>query len=305
MKVKFWGVRGSIPCPGPYTIKYGGNTACIELRFVESNRLIIIDAGSGIRELGNYMMANDLPRGPIKTEIFLTHTHWDHIMGFPFFTPGYIPGTKLKIYGPVSYEDNSLEDSVGGQLTYRYFPVRRTELASEIEYINLKEDQFDLGDGIILTTKYLNHPLLCLGYRFEYRDKVFCTAYDTEPFQNVFCTDLDDPSYNEAMAHEGDQAARAENQRVEKFTAGADLLIYDAQYTQEEYESSKIGWGHSSCEYAIATAKQAGAKRLALFHHEPIRTDEQMDELAEKYCSRDHIGDTDIFFAREGMEIEL
>lgn len=305
MKVKFWGVRGSIPCPGPYTIKYGGNTACIELRFVESNRLIIIDAGSGIRELGNYMMANDLPRGPIKTEIFLTHTHWDHIMGFPFFTPGYIPGTKLKIYGPVSYEDNSLEDSVGGQLTYRYFPVRRTELASEIEYINLKEDQFDLGDGIILTTKYLNHPLLCLGYRFEYRDKVFCTAYDTEPFQNVFCTDLDDPSYNEAMAHEGDQAARAENQRVEKFTAGADLLIYDAQYTQEEYESSKIGWGHSSCEYAIATAKQAGAKRLALFHHEPIRTDEQMDELAEKYCSRDHTGDTDIFFAREGMEIEL
>jgi phosphoribosyl 1,2-cyclic phosphodiesterase len=272
---------------------------------VESNRLIIIDAGSGIRELGNYMMANDLPRGPIKTEIFLTHTHWDHIMGFPFFTPGYIPGTKLKIYGPVSYEDNSLEDSVGGQLTYRYFPVRRTELASEIEYINLKEDQFDLGDGIILTTKYLNHPLLCLGYRFEYRDKVFCTAYDTEPFQNVFCTDLDDPSYNEAMAHEGDQAARAENQRVEKFTAGADLLIYDAQYTQEEYESSKIGWGHSSCEYAIATAKQAGAKRLALFHHEPIRTDEQMGELAEKYCSRDHTGDTDIFFAREGMEIEL
>ncbi|MBW2166985.1 MAG: MBL fold metallo-hydrolase [Deltaproteobacteria bacterium] len=299
MKVKFWGG------PGPYTIKYGGNTACIELRFVESNRLIIIDAGSGIRELGNYMMANDLPRGPIKTEIFLTHTHWDHIMGFPFFTPSYIPGTKLKIYGPVSYEDNSLEDSVGGQLTYRYFPVRRTELASEIEYINLKEDQFDLGDGIILTTKYLNHPLLCLGYRFEYRDKVFCTAYDTEPFQNVFCTDLDDPSYNEAMAHEGDQAARAENQRVEKFTAGADLLIYDAQYTQEEYESSKIGWGHSSCEYAIATAKQAGAKRLALFHHEPIRTDEQMDELAEKYCSRDHTGDTDIFFAREGMEIEL
>ncbi len=305
MKVKFWGVRGSIPCPGPYTVKYGGNTACLELRFVESNRLIIIDAGSGIRELGNYMMANDLPRGSIKTEIFLTHTHWDHIMGFPFFTPGYIPGTKLKIYGPVSYEDNSLEDSVGGQLTYRYFPVRRTELASEIEYINLKEDQFDLGDGIILTTKYLNHPLLCLGYRFEYRDKVFCTAYDTEPFQNVFCTDLDDPSYNEAMAHEGDQAARAENQRVEKFTAGADLLIYDAQYTQEEYESSKIGWGHSSCEYAIATAKQAGAKRLALFHHEPIRTDEQMDELAEKYCSRDHTGDTDIFFAREGMEIEL
>ena len=305
MKVKFWGVRGSTPCPGPYTIKYGGNTACIELRFEDPDRLIIIDAGSGIRELGNYMMANDLPRGPIKTEIFLTHTHWDHIMGFPFFKPSYVQGTKLKIYGPVSYEDNSLEDSVGGMLTYRYFPVHWTELASEIEYINLKEDQFDLGDGIILTTKYLNHPVLCLGYRFEYRDKVFCTAYDTEPFRNIFCTDIDDPSYNEAMAHEGDQAARSANQRVEEFTAGADLLIYDAQYTQEEYESSKIDWGHSSCEYAIAAAKQAGAKRLALFHHEPERTDDQMDELTEKHCSRDLTGDTEVFFAREGMEIEI
>ncbi len=305
MKVKFWGVRGSIPCPGPYTIKYGGNTACLELRFEDPDRLIIIDAGSGIRELGNYMMANDLPKGPIKTEIFLTHTHWDHIMGFPFFTPGYVPGTKLKIYGPVSYEDDSLEDVVGGQLTYRYFPVRQAELASEIEYINLKENRFDLGDGITLITKYLNHPVLCLGYRFEYRDKVFCTAYDTEPFQNVFCTDHDDPSYNEAMAHEGDKAARAENQRVEEFTAGADLLIYDAQYTQKEYESSRIGWGHSSCEYAIAAAKRAGVKRLALFHHEPVRTDDQIDELTEKHCSREHTGDTDIFFAREGMEIAL
>ena len=305
MKVKFWGVRGSIPCPGPYTIKYGGNTACIELRFEDSDRLIIIDAGSGIRELGNYMMANDLPNGPIKTEIFLTHTHWDHIMGFPFFKPGYVQGTKLKIYGPVSYEDDSLENVVGGQLTYRYFPVRQAELASEIEYINLKENRFDLGEGITLTTKYLNHPVLCLGYRFEYRDKVFCTAYDTEPFQNVFCTDHDDPSYNEAMAHEGDQAARTENQRVEEFIAGADLLIYDAQYTQKEYESARIGWGHSSCEYAIAAAKRAGAKRLAMFHHDPVRTDDQIDELTEKYCSRDHTSDTDIFFAREGMEIEL
>ncbi len=208
MKIKFWGVRGSIPCPGPSTIKYGGNTACIELRFEDTDRRVIIDAGSGIRELGNYMMANDLSKGPIKTEIFLTHTHWDHIMGFPFFTPGYVSGTKLKIYGPVSYENDSLEDVMGWQLTYRHFPVRQAELASEIEYINLKENRFDLGDGITLTTKYLNHPVLCLGYRFEYRDKIFCTAYDTEPFQNIFCTDHDDPSYNEAMAHEGDQAAR-------------------------------------------------------------------------------------------------
>jgi phosphoribosyl 1,2-cyclic phosphodiesterase len=305
MKIKFWGVRGSIPCPGPHTVKYGGNTVCLELRLKETDRLIILDAGSGIRELGNYMMAHDLPKGPIRTEIFLTHTHWDHIMGFPFFTPSYIPGTKLKIYGPVTHEDDTLEDVVGGQLTYRYFPVRQAELASEIEYVDLKEGRYELGDGIMLTTKYLNHPVLCLGYRFEYRGKVLCTAYDTEPFQNVFCTDPDDPSYDKTMADEGEQVAREENQRLEAFIAGADLLIYDAQYTQEEYEVSKVGWGHTSCEYAIAAAKRAGVRRLALFHHEPVRTDAQIDELTKKYCNPDYTGNTEVFFAREGMQIEI
>ncbi len=139
MKLKLWGVRGSIPSPGPQTMKYGGNTVCLELRFKAADRLIIIDAGSGIRELGNYMMSHDLPKGPIRTEIYLTHTHWDHIMGFLFFTPIYIPGTKIKIYAPVHYEDEPLENVMGGQLAYRYFPVRQAELASEIEYIDLRK----------------------------------------------------------------------------------------------------------------------------------------------------------------------
>ncbi|MFH1672997.1 MAG: MBL fold metallo-hydrolase [Pseudomonadota bacterium] len=303
MKIKFWGVRGSIPCPGPHTMKYGGNTACLELRF--EDRLIIVDAGSGIRDLGNHMMSHDLPKGPMKTEIFLTHTHWDHIMGFPFFTPIYIPGTKLKVYGPVTYEDDTLKDIVGGQLAYRYFPVRQTELAAEIKYMDLKEGHFDLGDGIMVAAKYLNHPILCLGYRFEYRGKVLCTVYDTEPFQNVFSTDPDDPSYDEAMAHEGEQVAREQNQLLEKFMTGADLVIYDAQYTREEYQSSKIGWGHSSIEYAIAAAQRTKVKRLALFHHEPVRNDDQIDELTKKYCNSDYTGDTEVFFAREGMEIEI
>lgn len=305
MKVRFWGVRGSIPCPGPHTMIYGGNTPCIELRFKDLDRLIILDAGSGIRELGDYLVTHDLPKGPINTEIFLTHTHWDHIMGFAFFAPIYIPRTKLKVYGPVTYEDVTLEDTVGGQLMYRYFPVRQQELASEIEYIDLKEGVLDLGDEIMLTAKYLNHPLLCLGYRFEYHDKVLCTCYDTEPFRNVFCTDPDDPSYDEAMAIEGEQVAREENERLEQFFAGADLLIHDTQYTQEEYESSKVGWGHSSFEHAIAAAGRAGVKRLALFHHEPIMTDSEIEELSKKYCSPDYGGNTEVFFAREGMELEV
>ena len=243
MKIRFWGVRGSIPCPGPHTVKYGGNTACIELRFLNPKRLIVIDAGSGIRQLGDHMVKNDLPDGPITAEIFLTHTHWDHILGFPFFAPIYIPGTKLKVYGPSTFEEERLADVVGGQLAYRYFPVRQAELASDIQYLDLKEDRLDLGDGITVRTQYLNHPVSCLGYRFEYENKVFCTAYDTEPFRNIFCTDPHDPSYDETMASEGEQVAAEQNQRMEEFIKNADLLVQDAQYTQEEYEASKLAGG--------------------------------------------------------------
>jgi phosphoribosyl 1,2-cyclic phosphodiesterase len=305
MRVRFWGVRGSIPCPGPGTVKYGGNTACIEVRFPESGRLIIVDAGSGLRELGNFMMAHDLPKGPLKADIFLSHTHWDHIMGFPFFTPIYVPGTHLRVHGPVSYEGDTLEGIVGGQLTYRYFPVRQAELAARIEYLVLKEDHFDLGDGITLTTKYLNHPILCLGYRFTCQGKVFCAAYDTEPFRNVFCTDPGDPSYDEAMASEGAMVAREQNALLEEFFRGADLLVHDSQYTEAEYQSRFVGWGHSTFEHAIAAASRVGVRRLALFHHDPLRTDEQIDALRERYCPSPPAGGTEVFFAREGMEIEL
>lgn len=305
MKVRFWGVRGSIPSPGPKTQKYGGNTSCIELRVGPDDRLVIIDAGSGIRTLGNAIMANDLPKGPIKADIFLTHTHWDHIMGYPFFTPIYIPGTKLKVHGPVSFEEDPLEEVVGGQMKYRYFPVNLGELASEIEYIRLKENpKIDLGDALILRTKLLNHPITALGYRFEYNNKAVCTCYDTEPFRNLFITDPSHPAYDEAMAIEGEEVAIEQNLAVEQFFAGADLLIYDAQYTAAEY-STRLNWGHTSMEYAVEAANRAGVKRLALFHHDPDRTDETLDELAEIYCQPGKYGSTKVFYAREGMEIDI
>jgi len=251
------------------------------------------------------MMVHDLPKGSIQTEIFLTHTHWDHIMGFPFFTPIYVPGTRLKLYGPISFESDTLEKIVGGQLSYRYFPVRETELSAQIEYIHLKEGRLDLGDGITMITKYLNHPILCLGYRFEYRDKVFCTAYDTEPFRNLFSTNPDGSAYDEAMAKEGERIAIEQNKAVEDFFTGADLLVHDSQYTQKEYESSKLGWGHSSFEHVCAAANRSGVKTLALFHHEPIRTDEQIDGLAKIHCNAGGYGKTKIFFAREGVAVDI
>ena len=305
MNIKFWGVRGSIPSPGPDFVKYGGNTLCVELRFEGLNRLIIIDAGSGLRLLGNQLMGKEVPAQPPRIDIFLTHTHLDHILGFPFFAPIFRPGIRLTVHGPVTWEEDSLEKVLGGQLSYRYFPVRQAELAANIDYINLKEGSFDLGDGIHLITKFLNHPLLCLGFRFQYRGKICCTAYDTEPFQNLFISDQHDPAFDASMAHEGVAAARDENRRLEEFFANADLLIHDAQFTQQEYDACKRGWGHSPLEYAIKSAMRSQVKRLALFHHDPMRTDAQLDALSKLHCNSQDKDSTEVFFAREGMQVEL
>jgi len=303
MKIKFWGVRGSIPCPGPQTMKYGGNGACIQVIIEGSKESIVIDAGSGIRELGNSLLQNDLPNGPLNIRLYLSHTHWDHIMGFPYFVPIYIPGTKLKVFGPVSFEDDPLKDVVGGQMKYRYFPINVGELAAGIEYERLREEPgMDLGDGLLMTTKILNHPITALGYRFEYKGKVFCTCYDHEPYRNLFITDPEHPEYDEAMAYEGEEVAREQNLAIEDYFRGADLLIHDSQYTEEEYKT-KVNWGHSSFEHAIASANRAGVKKLILFHHDPDRTDEQIDELSKIYCEPGKYGDTEICFAVEGSEI--
>ncbi|MFZ5570849.1 MAG: MBL fold metallo-hydrolase [Thermodesulfobacteriota bacterium] len=305
MRIQFWGVRGSIACPGPDTVVYGGNTACLELRFGEMGRLVIIDAGSGIRPLGNQLTRNDLKNGPIQADIFLTHTHWDHIMGFPFFSPIYIPGTELNIYGPVTFEDEPLEEIVGGQLRYRYFPVMYSELSARIHYRHLVETRLDLGDGITVMTKFLNHTLLCLGYRFEYQGKVVCTAFDTEPFRNFF-TDaealgLSDP----VLVERGAAAAGAETQKLINFYENADVLIHDAQYTKKEYESAKKGWGHSPMENAVEVALAARVKRLILFHHDPLRSDRELAALEKQYRASLGGKGLEVDMAREGMEIIL
>jgi len=306
MKVKLWGVRGSIPCPGPETVQFGGNTACLELRFGKEERLVVIDAGSGIRKLGESVIKQDLKKGPIKTQLFLTHTHWDHIMGFPFFIPIFIPGTQIDVYGPVTYEDEGLDKIIGDQLRYRYFPVKHSELSAELNYFPLREGTIDLGDGIFVTTKYLNHPILCLGYRFEYKGKSFCTAYDTEPFRNVFPTDPSQPGYDPVAAQEGEEAAREENEKVLRFFQNADLLIHDSQYTNKEYLESKLGWGHTPFETAINNAHKAHVKKLLLFHHDPNRTDDQLKELVDGYKRK--IGgksNMEIEIAQEGKEYIL
>jgi phosphoribosyl 1,2-cyclic phosphodiesterase len=301
--VRIWGDRGSIPCPGPDTVVFGGNTSCLEIR--ADKRLIIVDLGTGIRPLGDWLMAHDFKRGPIHADIFVTHTHWDHILGFPMFSPTFVPTTKLRIYSPVSFEDeDSLESIIGNQLSFRYWPVRQSELAAHIEYIGLKETSLDLGGGLTVKTKYLNHPILCLGYRFEYQGRSIVTAYDTEPFRNIFPTDPQSPDYNEDAAREGELAAREENNKILDFIRNADLLFYDTQYTAGEY-ADHLGWGHSTYESAIDNALKGEVKKLVCFHHDPGRTDAGLAVLEEKYQAELAGASLKLLMAREGMLLKV
>ncbi len=299
MKVKFWGVRGDIPCPGIETVKYGGNTMCIEIRLSNPDRILIIDAGSGIRELGNQS-------GCKNYDILLTHTHWDHIMGLPYFKPMYTPGTNLRIFGPVNYKEDTLAEIISGLFEYDYFHLKLEELPAKIEFIDIKEGIIDLGfDDIRITSKILNHPILCLGYKIQYKNNIICFVFDTEPFHNLWNYSEDHPEYDLMKIKQGEEVAEKLNQEISTFFAGADLLIHDGQFTDKAYYKSKIGFGHYPMELAINTAKKAGVKKLALVHHDPLSTDTMLDKLSEKLCSSEDPDGIQVFFAREGMEIRL
>jgi phosphoribosyl 1,2-cyclic phosphodiesterase len=311
MQIRFWGVRGSIPTPGSGTVLVGGNTSCIELQYGDEGHLVIIDAGTGIRELGDELMrrartdSGDEDTGEIHASLFLTHTHWDHIMGFPFFGPIYRPGTTIDLYGPVTWEDESLRKVIGHQLSYQYFPVHSGELAATLRFHELRQETVELPGGMIVRSTYLNHPVLCLGYRFEYRGRSVVTAFDTEPFRNVFPTDPDHPDFDPDIAEEGARAAEEEDARLRSFYSGADLLIHDAQYTREEYWKQRVGWGHSSIEDAMENAIAAQAAHLVLFHHDPERSDSQLDRFIEDCRRQGSEHNLLVDLAREGLIIDI
>jgi phosphoribosyl 1,2-cyclic phosphodiesterase len=260
--------------------------------------MIIIDMGTGLRELGNDLLKRG---GPVKADIFLSHTHWDHIHGWPFFVPAFISGNSFTIHGPVSSIDEKLSDVVGKQMTYSYFPVKIEHMEAEVNFVELKEEKLELGE-VKIRTQYLNHPILCLGYRFEVDDRVFVYASDNEPYYNVFESSEDDLFQMEAEA-----AIEEMNIRILNFIKGADLLVHDAQYTAEEYPA-KIGWGHTSVERLLDNVIKADVKRVALFHHDPERTDLDLDDILEK--SRQMLRDKghesiEVIGASEGSIIEL
>lgn len=293
MKIKFWGVRGSIPSPGPSTMRYGGNTTCIEVR-TDDNELIILDGGSGIFPLSQTL----LRELPVTVNIFNTHSHWDHIQGLPFFIPIFIPGNRIKLYGsfdPVSGEGP--ERVINVQMQYSYFPVREAEMKTHIEYFAVMPDEpVEVGSAVI-TPVLLNHPVVNYGYRIDCNGRSVFFTGDHEPHTNIY-----DPGEDGHAEYQS--LIELQHQSIVKSVRGVDVLIADSAYTQDEYQTKK-GWGHGTFDGCIELAKAADAKILYCTHHEPTRSDDALEKVFAEAVARHDIGGNklDIRLAREGDEI--
>ena len=285
MRVRFFGTRGSIATPGPHTLRYGGNRSCIEVQS-SAGTLVILDMGTGAAVLGRELMA----RGePSRGHILISHTHWDHIQGIPFFAPLFVPGFEWDIYGPRGLHQG-LRQTLAGQMQSTYFPVTLEQFGATIRYRELVEGRLRIGD-IEVTCRYLNHPALTLGYRLEADGAALVYACDHEPHSRALATGVGD--------------FLGEDRRHAEFLAGADLVVHDAQYRASEYPE-KIGWGHSTIEYACAVARVAKVGQLALTHHDPMRDDAAIDALVDSLRTEGfRLAGPHIVAAAEGHEVEL
>jgi len=293
MKIKFWGVRGSIPSPGPNTQRYGGNTTCIEVR-TDENELIILDGGTGIFPLAQKL----LKELPVTAHIFNTHSHWDHIQGLPFFIPIFIPGNTIHLYGafdPIS--GAGPERIMNIQMQYSYFPVREAEIQSRMHYLTVMPHEAIKIDDTTITPSLLSHPVVNLGYRIESKGKSLFFTGDHEPHYNIY--DPEDDGYTEYQVMIDEQKAS-----IIEAIRGVDVLIADSSYTASEYPSKK-GWGHGTFDSCIEMALDAGVKILYCTHHEPTRSDDDLEKVFAEALARHDCKNLDVRLAREGDELDI
>ena len=304
MKVRFWGVRGSIPVPGRSTSRYGGNTSCVEVR-PKGAAPIIIDAGTGLRRLGKSLMEESFKDGKGKTSILISHTHWDHVQGLPFFSPLYRAGNQVHIFA--RQRDMHLEAVFSQQNNLPYFPVPLSAMHADMHFHELIEGaRFDIGRAKISSAR-LNHPWVAIAYRIDVDGASVTYCADTAPFADILfgrefivqAPSLDSPLPPDVAAElakmRADVVALAKN---------TDLLIYDTQFTMDEYRL-RPHWGHSHPDDAIAIARDANVKQLCLYHHAPMRSDEDNDKILEKYRAATQGDRFDLVSAFEGLEITL
>ena len=290
--VTFWGTRGSIATPGRSTEKYGGNTSSVSIK--SHGKYFIFDAGTGIRPLGAEIMGEAALHKDKQKELylFLSHTHWDHIQGLPFFQPAYDPSFRLNIYG-TSNKDAMLENILVGQMDSSYFPVKLSALGSEMEFNDLKlSDTIEIAENKI-TLQELDHPGGSLSYKFERDGKKIVYATDHE---------LDFHFTQEGGLKDDSELGK----QYMAYIHGADLLIADGQYTAEEYEVKK-GWGHTAVPTLLNLARKCSVKQVAVYHHDPMHTDSFIDQLSATYLKKfqDTEPRMDIFWAREGLTLAI
>jgi phosphoribosyl 1,2-cyclic phosphodiesterase len=292
LRVRFWGVRGSLPAPGPDTCRFGGNTACVEVRVGE--QLFILDAGTGIRKLG-LQLQREAEGRPVVGTILLSHTHWDHIHGLPFFAPAFVSGNQFAVYGCAG-ASKSLESILAGQMESPYSPLPMSALPGTLQVFELTDEEL-LVDGVTITAQRLNHPGLTLAFRLEAGGRSLVYATDNEPCHPVG----GDGPLPAPPCVKGDHDAA-----LARFATGADLLICDAQYTWEEYRD-RVGWGHTCYQDALRLAMAARVRSLALFHHDPERTDDDLDQIVAECRTELKLqgAATECFAAQEGLVITL
>jgi phosphoribosyl 1,2-cyclic phosphodiesterase len=296
LRMKFWGVRGSIPTPGPTTLEYGGNTSCIEVR--ADNQIIILDAGTGLRLLGRELLA-EFGDQPLDLTLLLTHTHWDHIQGLPFFPPVWRPQNKLRILG---FEGArlGLASVLTSQMETPFFPIGLREVPANVRIEELSETSFSLGKIQVRACR-AHHPGICVGYRLTADGRSIAFFPDNELRQTVNRTAQEPKAEGTSADSDSTKAA------LREFLNGVDVLIMDTQYTREEYPAH-VGWGHGCLDEVVALALEAEVKTLFLFHHDPDHDDAkitQMTEYARKIVGAQKNGTMRIEAAREGLVVEV
>ncbi len=297
VRINFWGTRGSIAVPGPETLRYGGNTTCVELR--ADGEIIVLDAGSGIRPLG-IALENEFQTQPIKLSLLITHAHWDHIQGFPFFKPAYDPKNHISILG-CDGAGASFRQIMAEPMKAPFFPITMRELSARMDIKKLNEMKFSIGK-VEVHAALVNHPGVCVGYRIFTSGGSVAFLPDHEPYEFF----LHSARAKQLSAEQMQGIAADEHARLVQFLRGSDILILDSQYTDQEYQNH-IGWGHGSISSVVSLALDAQVQTLILFHHDPSHDDNMVDTMVKS--ARELVAKSgkplEVAGAQQGTEILL
>jgi len=285
-EVTFWGVRGSVPTPGAATVKYGGNTSCVEVR--ADGQIIVLDAGTGIRPLG-LALAQEFDGAAIDVTLLISHTHWDHIQGFPFFAPAYQPRNTIRVLG-FEGARQGLASTLAGQMESPYFPIAMQEMPGNVVIEELQGFEFMIGPVRVMATM-VNHPGITVGYRLTTSGGTVAYLPDNEPFR-------------ENQVGYSQERVDLQNRKLIEFIRGVDMLITDSQYDSDEY-SSHIGWGHGCVDEVVRVAMLSEVKRLYLFHHDPAHDDARIDGMLAHARELAAGSALEVFAAAEGEVVRM